>query len=144
MCTARKLGFCLVTLMLLTFLEGCQRGQAPLTLVSGKVAYKGLALQGGTIAFTPDNSRGATGPIAFGKIGQDGTYHLYTGDNPGAPAGWYRVTVMSLAPTGVALAGQPFNPPYSLLPEKYRDPDLSELAREIKANQANAIDFNLD
>src|ERR1700752_4095362 len=119
MCTARKPGFCLVTLMLLTYLEGCQRGQAPLTLVSGKVAYKGLALQRGMIVFTPDNSRGGTGPIAFGKISQDGPSHLYKGDNRGARAGWYRGTVMSLAPTGVAVAGQSFNPPYSLLPEKY-------------------------
>ena len=94
--------------------------------------------------FTPDNSRGATGPIAFGKISQDGTYHLYTGEALGAPAGWYRITVTSLAPSGVQSQGQPFNPPYSYLPDKYRDPQLSELSCEIKPNKANSIDFNLD
>jgi hypothetical protein len=129
---------------LVTFLGGCRRGQAPLLPVSGKVAYKGLALQGGTIVFTPDVARGESGPIAFGKIHADGTYQLFTRDNPGVSAGWYRVTVTSLAPAGPPIPGQAFSAPYSFLPEKYRDPGLSELACEIKADRTNAIDFNLD
>ena len=140
--TARLLGLSLV--ILTTFPWGCQRTPAPLTPVSGKVAYKGLTLQSGTIVFTPDASRGESGPIAFGKINPDGTYHLYTSENPGAAAGWYRVTVTSMAPFATARAGQPFNPPQSLLPEKYRDPDLSALACEVKGNRVNAIDFNLE
>jgi hypothetical protein len=140
--TARMLGLALVTLT--TFLWGCQRTPAPLTPVSGKVAYKGFTLPGGTIVFTPDSSRGETGPIAFGKINPDGTYHLYTSENPGAPAGWYRVTVTSMAPSAMPSASQSFNPPQSLLPDKYRDPGLSALACEVKANRVNAIDFNLD
>ena len=142
--TARMLGLGLVTLTSLTLLGGCQRGQAPLTPVSGKVAYKGFTLQGGTIVFTPDGARGAAGPVALGKISQDGSYHLYTGEALGAPAGWYRVTVTSFAPSGVQNPTQPFNQPYSFLPDKYRDPGLSEVACEIKANRANAIDFNLE
>jgi len=133
-----------LSLVLTTLLLGCQRTAGPLAPVSGRVAYKGLTLQGGTVVFTPDMSRGATGPIAFGKISSDGTYQLYTSDNPGAPAGWYRVTVTSMATPVMAGPGQPFHPPQSLLPEKYRDPELSALACEVKANRANAIDFNLD
>jgi hypothetical protein len=140
--TARTLGLSLVAVM--TFLWGCQRTPAPLTAVSGRVAYKGLTLQSGTVVFTPDLSRGETGPIAFGKINSDGTYHLYTSENPGARAGWYRVTVTSMAAPVIPGPGQAFHPPQSLLPEKYRDPELSALACEVKANGANAIDFNLD
>ena len=142
--TARMLGLGLVTLTFLTMLGGCKRGAAPLTPVSGKVAYKNYSLPGGMIVFTPDSSRGSAGPMAVGKINQDGTYHLYTGEAPGAPAGWYRVTVTSLAPTGMQIPGQPFNPPSSYLPDKYRDPVLSELACEIKPDKPNSINFNLD
>jgi len=144
MATARTLGHGLAALTFLIIIGGCQRGDAPLTPVSGKVAYKGLNLQGGTIVFTPDSSRGETGPMALGKINQDGTYHLYTGEALGAPPRWYRVSVISVALSASAVPGQPFNPPYSYLPDKYRDPALSELACEIKANGANSIDFNLD
>lgn len=140
---ARMLGPGLLTLASLILMGGCQRGSAPLTPVSGKVSYRGMSLQGGTIVFTSDTSRGASGVLALGKINQDGTYHLYTGETLGAPPGLYRVTVTSLAPSGLQVPGQ-FNTPYSFLPEKYRDPELSELACEIKAERPNMIDFNLN
>src|SRR5947209_13643813 len=100
--TARMLGPGLVVLTSLTFL-GCHRSPAPLTPVSGKVAYKGFSLQGGTIVFAPDSARGESGQLALGKINQDGSYHLYTGESLGAPAGWYRVTVISIAPSPVQI-----------------------------------------
>jgi hypothetical protein len=135
---ARMLKLGMITLMCLPAAVGCQRGAAALAPVTGKVAYKGYALQGGTIVFTRDSTRGENGPLAFGKINHDGTYQLYTADVPGAPAGWYRVTVMSLAAPGTL-----FNS-YSSLPDKYRDPQSSELACEVKAYKPNSIDFNLD
>ncbi len=135
---ARMLVLGLMTLTCVLSLASCQRGSATLAPVSGKVAYKGYALQGGTIVFTRDSNRGESGPLAFGKINQDGTYRLYTADIQGAPAGWYRVAVTALATSGTLVNS------YSLLPDKYRDPQSSELACEIKADQPNSIDFNLD
>ncbi|MCI0683936.1 MAG: hypothetical protein L0Y71_17655 [Gemmataceae bacterium] len=129
--------------LLMLVLAGC--GRAPLTPVNGKVTYKGLALQSGVIVFTPDATRGERGAIAVGKIRDDGSYTLYTSDAAGAAAGWYRVTVSALAATSFSQpAGQGFAYPQSLVPEKYRDPDLSMLACEIKPGRTNAIDFNLD
>jgi hypothetical protein len=139
--TARKLGLCFMALTLPSVL-GCQRGPATLLPVTGKVAYRGVPLQGGTIVFTPDSARGESGPLAFGRIGQDGTYHLYTGDALGAAAGRYRVTINSVS-ASAAVPGQPLSPPYSLLPDQYRDPDHSNLACEIKADRTNTVDFNL-
>ncbi|MCI0377750.1 MAG: hypothetical protein L0215_09100 [Gemmataceae bacterium] len=110
---------------------GCARGPTPMTPVSGKVTYKGAPVPGGAIVFTPDTTRGETGRIAHGKINSDGSFQLYTGETLGVGAGWYRVTVTSFATA-------------SLLPDKYRDPDLSRLACEIKPNRSNSIDFNLD
>lgn len=125
-------------------LWGCQRSPAPLTPVSGKVSFRGFPLPGGTIVFTPDSTQGAAGPIAVGQIAQDGSYHLYTGDNLGAAAGKYRITVISLSPTPGQYPGQIFNAPVSYLPEKYRDPELAQLPCEIKANKPNTIDLRLD
>jgi len=124
-------------------LAGC--GRAPLAPVNGKVSYKGFALQGGVVVFAPDTSRGERGAIAVGKIREDGSYTLYTGDTPGVSSGWYRVTVSSLAATSFsAPTSQGFNFPQSIIPEKYRDPDQSMLACEVKSNRTNSIDFNLE
>lgn len=134
----------LVQVALMSFLlAGC--GRTPLSPVHGKVTYKGFALQSGVIVFTPDASRGERGSIAVGKIGADGSYTVYTGETAGAGAGWYRVTVSALSSTSLSPpGGQGFSYPMSLLPEKYRDPEQSMLACEIKPSRTNNIDFNLD
>ena len=140
--TARGPGLVQAALLAL-LLAGCSR--APLTPVQGKVAYKNFPLQSGVIVFTPDVSKGERGSIAVGKIREDGTYTLSTGETPGATAGWYRVTVSSLANSSPSQPnGQGFPYPQSLLPEKYRDPEQSLLACEVKSGRTNNIDFNLD
>ena len=129
--------------LLLGLVAGC--GRSPLTPVEGKVAYKGTALQSGVIVFTPDATRGERGSIAVGKIREDGSYTLYTAEAPGAAAGWYRITVSAVAATSLSPpSAQGFTFPQSLLPEKYRDPELSLLACEVKPSRTNHIDFNLD
>ncbi len=139
--TARWLGLAQAAALAL-LLAGC--GRAPLTPVHGKVAYKGFFLQNGVIVFTPDTSRGERGAIAVGKIREDGSFALSTGDAPGAYPGWYRVTVSSLTTSLSPPAGQGFSVPQSLLPEKYRDPEQSLLACEVKSSRTNNIDFNLE
>jgi hypothetical protein len=127
------LRFCPLAL-LIAALCGCQRTPAPFAAVHGRVLYKGSQIPGGLIVFTPDASRGTSGAIAFGKIREDGSYTLFTGEAEGASAGWYRVTVGALVPSA----------PVSLLPEKYRDPSSSLLACEVKPDRPNQLDFNLD
>ena len=129
--------------LVMLLLAGC--GRAPLTPVHGKVVYKGIALQSGVIVFTPDTTRGERGYIAVCKIREDGSYTLYTSDAPGASPGTYRVTVSSVAATSYSPpTGQGFSYPQSLLPEKYRDPELSMLSCEVKPSKTNNIDFTLD
>jgi hypothetical protein len=141
---ARTLGFCPLALALLVLGAGCQR---PVTLhqVSGKVTYKGIALNNGIVVFTPDSGRGESGPVALGTIREDGTYSLTTGDSPGASPGWYRVTVGSFA-AGAPKSPPPngFQPPVPLLPDRYRDPETSLLRCQIKPNEINNIDLKLD
>lgn len=121
-------------------IAGCGRKAPTLNQVTGKVTFKGSPLPGGLIVFSPDTSRGESGRIAFSKIQSDGTYILQTGDDKGAASGWYRVTVASLAGPGTSFEFAPT----SLIPDKYRDPQLSLLQCEVKANRDNHLDFNLD
>jgi hypothetical protein len=132
-----------VPLMLL-LTPGCQKDPSPLATVTGKVTYRGLSLQGGTVVFAPDTSRGQRGDMAVGTIGPDGRYSLNTGEVSGVSPGFYRVTVAAIVAPNPAGDGQRFSVPQSLLPEKYRDPELSLLACEVKAGKANTINFDLD
>jgi hypothetical protein len=45
---------------------------------------------------------------------------------------------------GAPALGQRLVVPRTLLPEKYRDPELAGLVREVKAGQENVINLALD
>jgi hypothetical protein len=127
---------------LLLCLAGCSTDPDPLLPVRGKIWYQGVPLQGGTIVFTPDPTRGGNGPLARAEIQPDGEFVLKTGDRPGAVAGWHRITVVAVdvtTPVGTAYAA-----PRSLVPVKYRDPELSGLSYEVKAGQENTVELNLE
>lgn len=138
-----SVGICLAALAIFPGLGGCRRGPAPIIAVTGKVTFKGSAVPGGIIVFCPDRSRGHGGPIAAGIIENDGSYVLKTEDKPGAAPGWYRVTLVS-HDSSIQPASGRYAIPGSLLPEKYRDPELSQLACEVQPDRPNRIDFNLD
>jgi hypothetical protein len=120
---------------------GCSSSNGPAIPVEGRVSYHSAPLAGGTIVFIPDASRGSSGPLAHASIQADGSYHLQTEGATGAAPGWYRVTVVAVE--GFSSSGGQYAP-RSLLPEKYRDPDLSGLACEVKPGRENKINFNLD
>jgi hypothetical protein len=136
MIPARMLIVCSLALTLL----GCSNKPTTLNPVTGRVMYKGVPLKTGIIVFSPDTSRGESGKIAFSKIGPDGTYTIYTGDAPGAAAGWYRVTVAAVSGPG----GSADPNAVSIIPRPYCDPEQSQLQCEVKANRDNHLDFNLD
>lgn len=128
---------------LLCVLPGCQQGNTPLAPVRGKISYRGMFLQNGTIVFIPDASRGTTGPLSQAVIQPDGSYNLRTEQGFGAVPGWHRVTVAAVYAPSTPIRGEAFAVPLSLVPDRYRDPDLSRLVCEVKADQTNVFDFNL-
>jgi hypothetical protein len=139
MAPARKLMLCSITLCGL-LLAGCQAKSTTLNHVTGKVLFRGTPLHNGVIVFSPDTTRGESGKIAIGKIESNGTYTLKTDDALGVASGWYRVSVASLAnPTASYDVAS-----ISVIPEKYRDPQLSMLQCEVKPNRDNHLDINLD
>jgi hypothetical protein len=135
-------GVAAATLVLLCI--GCSAPEKPeLAPVRGKVSYRGKPLGTGTIVFAPDSLRGNSGPLARADIQADGSYQLKAGTLTGAPPGWHRVTVAAVADTPQP-PGQKMANPRTLLPEKYRDPELSGLSCEVQAGKDNTINFNLE
>ncbi len=140
----RILGMPVGWLALVLSAAGCDGGADTLAQVQGKVTYKGIPLHIGSIVFAPDTARGASGPLGRADIQRDGTYHLRTGDALGAIVGWHRVTIAAVEENNIPEPGRSFAIPRSLLPDKYRDPELSGLTCEVKVGRQNVIDFNLD
>jgi hypothetical protein len=132
----------LVSLLVLCFLlSGCDHGTPALAPVTGRVFFQNQPLLAGAIVFVPDADRGNNGPLAQGTIQPGGAYTVQTGGQPGANPGWYRVTVVSVERTGHDRYSA--STPRSLVPEKYRDPQLSDLMCEVKEGRENSINFHL-
>jgi hypothetical protein len=134
----------LVPTALLLLAAGCGEDDLSLAPVRGRVFYKGAPLPGGSIVFAPDADKGGSGPLARGEIQPDGTYTLTTDGRPGAPAGWHRVTIVSVRAPSARATGAEFADVPSLLPRKYAAPDLSGLEGQVKPGADNVIDFHLD
>src|SRR5207253_1584957 len=92
----------------------------------------------GLIVFTPER-----GPLAVGRIRDDGNFALYTGDNPGAYPGNCRITVSSLAPGTSSESFGRFEFPRTALPDRYRDVAQSNLAYSVVAGKSNTLDVEL-
>jgi hypothetical protein len=122
---------------------GCGSETTELAPVRGKVYFKGEPLHAGLIVFVPDSSRGGGGRLACSQIQPDGGYVLRTGEKPGAVEGWYRITVAAVEASPASL-GNREGVPRSLLPGRYRDPDLSGLTCQVNGDRANTVNFNLE
>jgi hypothetical protein len=71
-------------------LAGCS--QVKWVEVSGKATVDGKPLTKAAVFFAPDKDN-TLQMIPFGKLDENGVYHLTTGDRKGAPVGWYKVFV---------------------------------------------------
>jgi hypothetical protein len=135
--------------LLSVIIPACRRGSpagAGLYPVSGTVTIDGRPVAAsvrvfGKVWFHPDATKGNSGTTAVvGHIDEHGRYQL-GGEGGGAPAGWYRVTVV------VAETVNPENPTArrrSLTPDRYGRPETSGVAVEVVADPApGAYDLRL-
>jgi len=98
---------------------GCQsqaeKAKKELAPVKGKVLVGDAPPAGALITFHPDESKGNTArAMPMGKVRADGEYELVTGENPGAPLGWYRVTLTVFGAPGGGKSPR-INPRYAQL-----------------------------
>ena len=117
---------------------GCGDPKPTLAPVCGHIYFHGQPLNGGAVVFTPDPEHGGRGPLAFSRIAEDGGYVLSTGLKTGAAPGWHRVTFKALPSAPAASSAD------NRLPAHYSDPEQSGQTCEVKAAQANVIDFHLE
>jgi len=118
--------------------------------VRGTVTQKGKPLTGGDVMFTPSQGpAGASGHVATGQIGSDGSYSLTTfNTGDGAVLGTHKVTVVARATAdlekmnkkqGGAIA---YKLPPSLVPPKYTRVDSTPLTYTVE-DKSNVIDIQL-
>jgi hypothetical protein len=94
------------------------------------------AVKDARVTFVPDADKGNKVSVSPFGVVKDGNYTLTTKDKPGAPAGWYKVIVLTKYPWA------PENAP--VLPRIYADAAKSTLSVEVVANpQPGAYDLNL-
>ena len=131
----------------LAALAGCGEADEQLAPVSGKVLVDGAPLTKGTVGLIPDEARGNTSPYRpLAKIEPDGTYQAFTLQRPGAPLGWYKVTVWATAneaPPAESHAVKDWVPQW-LVHEKYTRAETTDLSIEVvEAPPPGAYDLKL-
>jgi hypothetical protein len=129
----------------LALLLGAGCGDSPVP-VRGTVTLDGTPVAGALVLFLPE---GGTGRQASGQTGSDGSFQLTTSSsNDGALRGKYKVVVQYSegpeAPPGgnvkdvmlglekAQKAKRP--PPKYVIPERYSNPEKTELRQEVPAN----------
>jgi hypothetical protein len=133
----RPFGLATLLAALPLVLVGCQGGGPPTGVVSGTVTYKGQAVPGGRLFFTP----AAGGTATPGPINADGTFSF-----GGIPVGSMVVTVevsQSFDYRQMTNPGAPKSPPKPMkIPDKYKDPKKSPLTWDIrKGSQQKDIEL---
>jgi hypothetical protein len=116
---------------------GC--GGAYDATVSGVVTLDGQPVPRGTVAYSPTQS----GPSAYARIEDDGSYTLRTGREVGLPPGDYQVTVISnetSAESQTKLGGPP-PPGKQITPLWYRTRATSGLKFTVEPGDN---EFNLE
>lgn len=119
-------------------LSGCGKTPSGPTFVraTGQVSYQGKPLESGQVSFIPDHSKGTSGPMASGRINENGEFSLQSqrpGD--GAIVGFHKVIISRYK----EVPFDPNNPSpplasISLIPTKYADEQTSNLTAEVTEN----------
>jgi len=109
--------------------------------VEGKVTVDGQPLTMGSLLFRPNAEKGNTSKLEpAGSIDSSGNYKLYTNSKPGAPLGWYKVTVAAQTQADSTNPGAAT----SLVAAKYNAADTTDLSVEVVATPApGAYDLKL-
>ena len=133
-----RIGAIATTLVVLVTISGC--GGVYDSTVSGTVTLDGTAVPCGTVTFYPQVS----GPAAYARILEDGSYSVHTGREEGLPTGEYGVTVSAneLSAVKQTASGGPPPPGKAITPMWYRSKESSGLKFNVAAG-SNEINLEL-
>jgi hypothetical protein len=128
----------------LLMIAGCSEPQLKLvTPVEGKISAGEQPLAAGNITFHPDTSKGNNAKYSQLPVGSisDGTYSIATGGKPGAPEGWYKVTLTSSVPSDPK---DEYSIPKLVVDQAYTDAATTTLLIEVKEGAgAGAYDLKV-
>ncbi len=117
-------------------LIGCSSKEGgDLIPVSGRIVLPDGPIAGIGVSFWPDASKGnTTQHVPTGSTDAEGKYELRSGNQKGAPPGWYKVvlTPPSPEPVGGSMP-KPTPPPFA---NKYLDIASTDLQVEVKSGAA--------
>lgn len=126
----------LAGLALLATCAGCGQSGPATAPVKGKVTLDGQPLKTGRVITLPEAGRGANSLIAA-----DGTFELSTfGERDGATLGKHKIGVVAYEATG---SGPESGNGRSLVPERYNNPETSNLTIDVKAGGDNFAELSL-
>ncbi len=127
--------FCALTVILMC--TGCGQKGPTTAPVEGRVLLNGQPLTTGNVLTIPDAGRGAKGPIQ-----PDGSFQLGTfKTEDGAIVGTHKVAVVAY--NLPANAGPEAASGTLLVPQRYTNPESSELTIEVKAGEVNTSTLEL-
>jgi hypothetical protein len=132
---------------------GCQKAET-LYPVKGKVLLDKEPLKAGLVTYVPEAAKDTKAKSPSGQIQSDGTYTLMTDGKAGAPAGKYKVTIMTTTPgMGGSVEVDPNKPQLGPLNpqgqgpqinEKYKSVATTDLTKEVSPTaSADAYDLKL-
>jgi len=134
-------------LLLVLFAAGCGPTDTIGTTlpVSGKVAIDDKPLESGAVNFVPDEAKGNKVAVAVTGTVTGGQFTLQTTSangvaKAGAPPGWYKVTIQTMAATGAMETKPdpnkpsvtPSMPKMTPIAQKYTNPAQTPLLIEVK------------
>lgn len=121
-------------------LWGCGSSGPEMASVRGVVTYDGQPVPKGLVSF---QAVAADGRNATGLIQPDGSYELQT-ENPrdGALLGEYRVSISARDDEVLMYIPKKPTPPKRLVPQKYENPETSNLTATV-ASGSNTHNFEL-
>jgi len=113
---------------------GCGPSAGNLNPVKGKITFKdGKPLTKGAVVLRPNTAKGNTSKFEpMGTIGPDGSYEVYTQQQPGAAAGTYFIHINA---QGDPPADNPYAIPPPLVHPKYQT-DQADFTVEVGPSAA--------
>lgn len=135
----------LLMLLIVSGVAGCggASDSPKVAVVIGQLTLKGNPYAKAGVSFRPDTDKGnKTKFIPSATANEDGEYELITGDQKGAPVGWYKVVIAApSAPIAAGEAPKSGPPPFN---SKYADPSATPFSVEVKeTNPPEPFDFDV-